>query len=71
MPIAPHWIADHRREGDSSAGRMSAPATIQATQELMAAKGGAAEDIARLTKGEFYFSTDGFNRPVKVHTCYA
>jgi hypothetical protein len=28
----------------------------------------AADDIARLTKGEFYFSTDGFNRPVKVRT---
>jgi hypothetical protein len=49
-------------------GRMSSPATIQATQELMAAKGGAAEDIARLTRGEFYFSTDGINRPVKVRT---
>jgi hypothetical protein len=49
-------------------GRMSSPATIQATQELMAAKGGAAEDIARLTRGEFYFSTDGFKRPVKVRT---
>jgi hypothetical protein len=49
-------------------GRMSSPATIQATQELMAAKGAAADDIARLTKGEFYFSTDGFNRPVKVRT---
>jgi hypothetical protein len=49
-------------------GRMSSPATIQATQELMAAKGGAAEDIARLTRGEFYFSTEGFNRPVKVRT---
>ena len=35
-------------------GRMSSPATIQATQELMAAKGGAADDIARLTRGEFY-----------------
>jgi DNA helicase HerA-like ATPase len=49
-------------------GRMSSPATIQATQELMSAKGGAADDIARLTKGEFYFSTDGFDRPVKVRT---
>lgn len=49
-------------------GRMSAPATIQATQDLMAAKGSAGEDIARLTKGEFYFSTDGFNRPLKVRT---
>ena len=34
-------------------GRMSAPATIQATQELMAAKGAADDDIARLAKGEF------------------
>jgi len=49
-------------------GRMSSPATIQATQELMSAKGGSADDIARLTKGEFYFSTDGLNRPVKVRT---
>jgi hypothetical protein len=49
-------------------GRMSSPATIQATQELMAAKGAAADDIARLTKGEFYFSTDGFNRPIKIRT---
>jgi DNA helicase HerA-like ATPase len=49
-------------------GRMSALVTIQAIQELMAAKGGVAEDIARLTRGEFYFSTDGINRPVKVRT---
>jgi hypothetical protein len=49
-------------------GRMSSPATIQATQELMAAKGGAGDDIARLSRGEFYFSTDGFNRPLKIRT---
>jgi hypothetical protein len=47
-------------------GRMSAPATIQATQELMASKGGAAEDIGRLTRGEFYFSTEGYARPLKI-----
>jgi hypothetical protein len=47
---------------------LSSPATIAAAQELMAAKGGAADDIARLTKGEFYFSTEGFSRPVKVRT---
>jgi hypothetical protein len=34
----------------------------------MAAKGGVADDVARLTKGEFYFSTEGFNRPVKIRT---
>jgi hypothetical protein len=49
-------------------GRMSSPATIQATKDLMAAKGGAADDIGRLAKGEFYFSTEGYNRPVKIHT---
>jgi hypothetical protein len=47
-------------------GRMSSPATIQAIRELMAAKGGATDDIARLPKGEFYFSTEGFTCPVKV-----
>ena len=49
-------------------GRMSAPATIQATQELMAAKGGTADDIGRLKSGEFYFSTEGLTRPIKVKT---
>jgi hypothetical protein len=49
-------------------GRMSSPATIQAAQELMAAKGGAGEDIARLGKGEFYFSTEGCTRPIKIRT---
>ena len=33
-----------------------------------AAKGGAADDIGRLTKGEFYFSTEGLSRPIKVRT---
>jgi hypothetical protein len=49
-------------------GRMSSPATIDATRELMAAKGGVGDDIARLSRGEFYFSTEGLPRPVKIHT---
>lgn len=49
-------------------GRMSSPATIEATRELMAAKGGAADDIGRLQRGEFYFSTEGLHRPVKLRT---
>jgi hypothetical protein len=49
-------------------GRMSSPATIDATRELMAAKGGGGDDIARLSRGEFYFSTEGLPRPIKVHT---
>jgi hypothetical protein len=49
-------------------GRMSAPATIDAIRELMAAKGGAADDIGKLSRGEFYFSTEGSPRPIKVRT---
>jgi hypothetical protein len=49
-------------------GRMSAPATIEATRELMAAKGGGGEDIGRLIRGEFYFSTESTGRPVKIRT---
>jgi len=49
-------------------GRMIAPATIEATRELMAAKGGTADDFGRLTKGETYFSTVGLSRPIKVRT---
>jgi hypothetical protein len=48
-------------------GRMSSPAAIDATRELMAAKGGAGDDIARLSRGEFYFSTEGLLRPIKIH----
>jgi hypothetical protein len=49
-------------------GRMSAPATIDATRELMAAKGGTADDIGRLSRGEFYFSTESTPRPIKIRT---
>jgi hypothetical protein len=49
-------------------GRMSAPATIDATRELMAAKGGSGEDIGRLSRGEFYFSTEASARPIKIRT---
>jgi hypothetical protein len=47
-------------------GRMSSPATIQAARELIAAKGGGGDDIGRLARGEFYFSTEGLGRPVKI-----
>jgi Helicase HerA, central domain len=49
-------------------GRMNAPVTIDAVRELMAAKGGGADDIGKLSRGEFYFSTEGSLRPFKVHT---
>ncbi|SFI46178.1 ATP-binding protein [Methylobacterium brachiatum] len=49
-------------------GRQSAPATIAAAQEIMAAHGGAASDIGRLGAGEFYFATEGSGRPAKLTT---
>ncbi len=49
-------------------GRMNAPATIAAVRELMAAKGGIADDIGKLAAGEFYFTTEGLRRPVKINT---
>jgi DNA helicase HerA-like ATPase len=49
-------------------GRMNAPATIDAIHDLMAAKGAAADDIGKLSKGEFYYSTEGSLRPFKVRT---
>ena len=47
-------------------GRMSSPTAIEAVKEMVAAKGGSADDIARLSRGEFYYSTEGSPRPVKI-----
>ena len=49
-------------------GRMSSPTAIEAIQELIRAKGGDAHDIGRLSRGEFYFSTEGSNRPLKIRS---
>jgi hypothetical protein len=50
-------------------GRMSSPATIAATRGLLEAKGGGgAEDVARLSRGEFYFSTEAVARPMRIQT---
>lgn len=49
-------------------GRQSAPATIAAAQEILAASGGAAPDLGRLGAGEFYFSTEGSGKPAKLRT---
>jgi DNA helicase HerA-like ATPase len=47
-------------------GRQSAPATIAAAQEIIAASGGRADDIGKLQAGEFYFSTEGSGKPGKL-----
>jgi len=44
-------------------GRMNAPATSDAIHDLMTAKGGGGDDIGKLSKGEFYYSTEGSLRP--------
>lgn len=47
-------------------GHMNSPATIGVVRELVAAKGGRVDDIGRLSRGEFYYSTEGLTRPVKI-----
>ncbi|KQP27475.1 AAA family ATPase [Methylobacterium sp. Leaf100] len=49
-------------------GRQSAPATIAAAQEILAASGGSGGDIGKLKAGEFYFATEGSGRPSKLRT---
>jgi hypothetical protein len=47
---------------------MRIPTTIEATRDLMTAKGGSGEDIGRLSRGEFYFSTEAVKRPIRIRT---
>ncbi len=47
-------------------GKQSAPASIDAVKEMVGAKGGRADDIGKLATGEFYFSTEGVPKPVKL-----
>ena len=47
-------------------GRMSSPALIAATEEMMAAKGKAAKDLGSLSAGLFYVATEGLAQPVKI-----
>ncbi len=49
-------------------GRLGSPASLEAVREMMAAKGGAADDVGRLKTGEFYFSTEGLTRPIKIRS---
>ena len=49
-------------------GRMSSPALIGATEEMMAAKGKAAKDLGSLSAGLFYVATEGLAQPTKVRT---
>jgi len=47
-------------------GRVGSPASIEPLKAMMAAKGGAADDLTRLKDDEFYFATEGVTPPVKI-----
>jgi len=49
-------------------GKQNSPTAIGTVQELLSAKGGEGNDVPRLSRGQFYMHTEGFARPVKVHT---
>ena len=49
-------------------GKMSSPASIQATQELIQSRGGAGNDIGTLRTGQFYLATEGMAAPERIQT---
>ncbi len=49
-------------------GKQNAPANIDAAKEMIAASGGRADDMAKLSSGEFYYKTEGSGKPFKVKT---
>lgn len=51
-------------------GRTSSPASLDAVREMLRSRGGGGDDLGRLTAGEFYLTTEGTQRAVKLHTPY-
>lgn len=49
-------------------GKMGSETDAKTVKQLIHDKGGAADDIGKLPRGEFYFSTEGALRPLKVRT---
>ncbi|PPQ37528.1 ATP-binding protein [Rhodoblastus acidophilus] len=49
-------------------GRMSSPALIDATEEMMRARGKAAGDLGKLSAGLFYYATEAMSAPIKIRT---
>ena len=49
-------------------GRMASPALMDAAEAMMASRGRAAKDLGALTRGTFYFTTEGMAQPVKIAT---
>jgi hypothetical protein len=49
-------------------GKMSSPASIQATLDLIQSRGGAGNDIGTLKTGQFYLATEGMAAPERIKT---
>ena len=49
-------------------GKANSPAAIEAAQELIRERGGRADDVARLDRGQFYVYSAGFSEPAKILT---
>lgn len=47
-------------------GRANSPQVIEFIQKLLAEKGGAGDDIARLQKGQFYMFSEGTPMPIRI-----
>jgi hypothetical protein len=49
-------------------GKMGSETDARTVKQLIHDKGGSADDIGKLARGEFYFSTEGSLRPFKLRT---
>jgi hypothetical protein len=47
-------------------GRLNAPAAMDTVRDILASRGGAPDDLGRLSPGQFYLTTEGRDRPQKL-----
>jgi len=48
-------------------GLTNSPAALDAVREMLRSRGGGGEDLGRLPRGQFYMTSEGFDRPQKLH----
>ena len=49
-------------------GLTNSPAALDAVREMLRSRGGGGEDLGRLPRGQFYLTTEGADRPMKLQT---
>jgi DNA helicase HerA-like ATPase len=49
-------------------GRANSPAAIEVIQEQLSQRGGGGQDIAKLTRGQFYIASETLTTPTKILT---